>query len=74
MPSLHGMDVAEYSNSQPLLASWNVLFAKFLFSLLVCLALKFTDWYTRTFYDKNDEPYLLILKEQIDHLWSIDII
>ena len=25
-----------------------------LFFLLVCLALKVTDWYTRTFYDIND--------------------
>ena len=29
--------------SSHVLASWNVLCAKFLFSLLVCLALKFTD-------------------------------
>ena len=52
-----------------------------MFFLLVCLVLKFTDWYTRKFYDKmiiigccENEPYLLILKEQIDYFGSIDII
>ena len=74
---------------QILLASWNVLCAKSMFSLLVCLALKFTDivlysilrWCILKFNDKlnnswllRNEPYLLNLKEQIDHLWSIDII
>ena len=52
--------------------------AKYLFILLVCLDVKFTDWYTRMFYHKiivigccENEPYRLILKEQIDHLCEV---
>ena len=44
-------------SSQILLASWNVLCTKSLFSLLLCLALKFNDWfslYSLKFYDKSD--------------------
>ena len=73
--------------SRILFAPWNVLCVKSLFSLLVCLALNFTDiilyrdgppWSfmikVMMYECHENEPYPLILKEQIDHLWSTYII